>query len=392
MKMLYGIVIATLFFSCSNILNLDSYNSDPPVVDSPVKPSSSSNPAEPDAPDEGPARPPSPPPGLAAASGTGATLALAAKAFYFGIHDPTTGARDLTRSLWRDYGYDLDGICTDAETIQAVGPKSSGGTCIFEQSVDSARSALRDGNRCRDNVFASQIGEILAGFNGNFQSDTNRDIIIGSQTLVLVLEDIDSYENDPYVPAKAYVTTQNLSGGFLWNGSDVREIDSSTVTGDDLQTPKQSFPYGYISKGVWVNGPFNETPFNLPLLLNKNIVTLPTLSTTIGIAFDPATKDPISSTLASAVSVDELVSTLRTLAERSFSCALLKMGALDAYLATVRTNVDLVNGEPNFTNAASACNTISLGIKLQWSPILVPTRVEPVKPVSPACKVLPASQ
>ncbi|MEI8257288.1 MAG: hypothetical protein WCJ30_16565 [Deltaproteobacteria bacterium] len=78
---------------------------------------------------------------------------------------------------WRGRGFDLDNVCTDP---QDTAHDAGAGSCT---TLGSGGLAVEDGDRGRDNAFASRVGPILSGAMVLTEEQLNRDIQAGSATL-----------------------------------------------------------------------------------------------------------------------------------------------------------------------------------------------------------------
>jgi hypothetical protein len=192
-------------------------------------------------------------------SGKGRVVALAAREYFFGTRRVSNRQGD--ERAWQAIGFDLDGLCTTNAEINAQNPSAC--------QLDVARqpSVLEDGDGCRDNSFGRNVSNNAQSTqSGDFDNLTNDGVETGvTPTFVLVLEDYDDGDDDPYVPGTLYLTesTEAPGGGAqLWDENTTRTVAKG----------KYSFPTGYRRGDTWVAGGAEVAPRRMPLVLWQRAV------------------------------------------------------------------------------------------------------------------------
>ncbi len=320
-----------------------------------------------------PIHPPARPAGLPqTASGTGKTLTLAVKRVYLGTQ---THLGDTTSTAWQEWGYDLDGLCTDLnDSTQSLF------TC---RRVDgSTNDVLVDGQRCRDNNFGSQIMALVMTYNTKVEITTDLSLLGGSGTLALVLSDVDPGD-DGYAPGALYRIAGMPSGDTpVWDGTDVRTVTADSVTGGDLTKPVVTFPGGYIAGDLWVSG--DPASFALEFGVQSTRLVLPIQSGTITIALDAArTGSPQPALIAGAISTSDVGAAMSPIAEQAGLCP--GNGLYDGLIAKLQTFPDVVIGAPNLQDTTKTCDGISIGLGFDLAPIRPLATVVPA-PAPPTSK------
>jgi hypothetical protein len=366
--------------ACAQILGYDdlqartneSPDSGPPPTDTLVDDTTPD--AEPEAETgEEPARPPARPPGPPTPSGKGRDVWLIAKHFYLGTQ---TLAGDPSKDAWKDWGYDLDHVCTDRDASIA-----NTGTCI--RNKDAKPDVLTDGNACRDNNWGSQLLPLVSLYDSVFEQVGNDAILKGVNTWILVLHDLDDGPTDTYVPGALYVAAFWADYGKttpLFDGTDVRQVDSDSVIGYDVSKPKTYFPHGFVVGDTWVSGDGEDIVAAVPIATVKTDFHM-----VDGVLTLPLTADHTSGTiglLAGAIQSTTFDSLLEPVAAAAGFC---KGSSLyTALQAKLLQYVDVVAGAPNLQDVTKPCDSMSVGFGFTVVPIKpVTTAVDEYKPPTP---------
>ena len=130
---------------------------------------------------------------------------------------------------WKTYGFDLDGLCTTEEQS-----KTSAGTCI--RAEKSQPAVLTDGDDCIDNNFGSQLVPLIKILGGDIEKNLVDGVKKGGATLAIKLRDLSPSGNDDSVPGALYAA-KSASGASLLDGSDVMDVDESSIVDKDLDRP-----------------------------------------------------------------------------------------------------------------------------------------------------------
>ncbi|MDI1432013.1 hypothetical protein [Polyangium sorediatum] len=120
---------------------------------------------------------------------------------------------------WRQYGMNLDGLFTTAESLNTCKPRP-GGTAV---------DVLPDGDNGKDNAFGKNILPILMGYFGSMGEMTNAMITNGDMTLLFSLS--GSGQGGPACAATGKLFLgADLGKPPLFDGSDIWPIDPSSLT------------------------------------------------------------------------------------------------------------------------------------------------------------------
>jgi hypothetical protein len=318
-------------------------------------------------------RPPTRPPGTPTPSGKGRTIWLIAKHFYLGTQ---TLESNPSKDAWKDWGYDLDDVCTDVDASIA-----NVGTCI--RNKDAKPDVLTDGNDCRDNNWGSQLLPLVELYDSVFEQVGNDAILKGVNTWILTLQDLDDGPVDTYAPGalyKAAYWADYPTTAPKFDGTDVRQVDSDSVIDHDASKPITVFPHGFVVDNTWVSGDGEDIVAAVPIATVKTdfhmvggVLTLP-LSTdhtsgTIGV-------------LAGALPSSTFDALLEPVAAAAGFC---KGSSLyTALQAKLQQFVDVVAGAPNLQDVTKPCDSMSVGIGFTVVPIQpVTTAVDEIKPPTP---------
>jgi len=358
----FGLTMAMGLAACASLLGYDG-----------LAPRGTDAEAPPDVSDVGldsfdaaefPNHPPGRPPGEAKPSGKGRTTWLIVRHFFLNSQNFDSLP---SKDAWRDLGFDLDHVCTGDKEA-----KDNLGTC--KRSPGANDKTLLDGNGCRDNNFGSQIIPLLLFVNGVFESDGNTAIENGRNTWILALEDLDDGPDDPYVTGSLYKAANWADFGTTkpkFDGTDVREVESESVTALDLGKPRTRFSKGYVRGNVWVSGeafdfevivPFVGIGYQLPLVGATVTVRLSEDHKTAGLGI-----------LGGGLEASDLERIVAPFASAAGFCP--GSTAYKSLLGQVATFVDVVAGAPNLQDPAKNCDTVSLGMGIAFASIKPVTRV-----------------
>jgi hypothetical protein len=322
-----------------------------------------------------PDRPPARPTGLPQqASGTGKTLTFAVKRAYFGTQTHLGATSD---TAWREWGYDLDLRCTDASDS-----KQSINTCA--RADGSTDTVLVDGDRCRDNNFASQIMTLVTTYSKDVETKTNLSLLNGSGTIALVLSDVDPGD-DGYAPGALYQLAATPSGTTPpWDGTDVRNVTDDSVTGGDLTKPIVSFPKGYIVGDLWLSGDGDSFP--LTFGVGGTPLVLPIESGRITIPLDAArATSPNPALIVGAIAIANIETAMRPIAEAAGLCPTGPTQPFyDGLITNLKTFPDVVMGAKDLQDTTKPCDGISVGLGFNLTPIQALTTVVPAPPPAPS--------
>jgi hypothetical protein len=173
--------------------------------------------------------PPGPP---SVARGPSGRRAYAIRKLYLG---DTDRQGQPSRDAWKDFGFDIDGRSTPT-------PDASNGLCKPDEGGESVHD---DGTCGIDNSF----GKYIPSFFLSRGSDPDAQEA-GGFTDVLVVDDVGVARSALAVTA-ALVQTPPLDHAPRWDGSDVRSVEASSLSGTTLDSAKLALT-GYVNERIWV--------------------------------------------------------------------------------------------------------------------------------------------
>jgi hypothetical protein len=302
--------------------------------------------------------PPQRPPGDPVPTGTGKTLWLIAQHFFLGS---TTSAGVASKDAWKDWGYDLDHVCTDATDAA-----KNIGTCFM--TVGASSSVLVDGNGCRDNDWGSQLVPLIVEFDAPFEDIANVNIADGFGSWILVVRDLDDGHDDPYAPGALYKAVDwqiYHSGKPKFDGTDVREVTADSVSGFDVTKPITLFSKGYVSGDVWVSGEGTNIIAAVPVSGVTTSLNVIGGVLTVDLQADHSGRG--LGVMAGALRTDQVRAFIAPVAATLGLCP--GTGLYEALIKRVENYVDLVSTSPTLQDTTVQCDAMSLGIGFMLAPI-----------------------
>lgn len=180
---------------------------------------------------------------------TASTRVFAVSFFRLGITRPDG---EPTTEAWKQYGFNLDGVCTSAADSE-----TSKGTC--QRIAGSEADTLTDGDACIDNNFGSKLIPMIRALDPQAEVKIGDGIKKGALTLVVRVEDLPEGAG----PANGQLFAARARGsGAALDGSDVWDIDTTSVVGGDLLKPNATLTGAVTVEGgkrVW-SGAAAELP------------------------------------------------------------------------------------------------------------------------------------
>lgn len=321
--------------------------------------------------DAGPAIPPARP--------AGATTPTGARSLWLGVkHFHFAHSNDALKKpgAWEDWGWDIDGLCTGAVPTEQVG------SC--QRSSKVTPDQVRDGNRCRDNNFGSQIVPQLSIYNNQFENETNAALLEGKPTWLFVLEDLGDGADDPYVPAKLYlVAGMPDKTRPAWDGTDIRQVLPRSVTGTDPKAAVVTFPKGYLKDNVWVSGEPAKFDFALPIGATGELQPMQIQAGIIAFQLNPAHSNVVDGTgqVAGAMPVSGLEGFLKPflLTQTTFCPGI---PAYTNLIETAKTYADVYLEAPKLQDSSKPCDGVSIGFGINLSPVAEPNALGTEKPAA----------
>lgn len=321
--------------------------------------------------------PPARPEGLPEPSAAGVSRTFAARAIHFGAYNPKDGS--VNKNYWKAIGFDFDGRCTF---------KGADAACAPPDKI----KPVEDGNDCRDN----SLGALLSGFDTEMPSSsalslekiTNARFEEGGITLLLQIDNVDSDgPDDTYAPGALYLAAKSKTPP-LWDGSDVRAAEASSLRSGQLGLPLLRFPRGYIRDHTWVSGDFGERSpgralIPVSILQNSNLqqdllIDVHFESAALTLTLDETHAIPRGSMLGLVLPKAAQHDALRAIFAGFVECTSeMGFGLLSGF---AKTTPDLTLAGASFQAPMAPCDAISAGFEMDWAPAKPPTEVTSTLP------------
>jgi hypothetical protein len=304
-----------------------------------------------------------PNPGGPSPDGTGSTV-LAISALYFG--DGGSG------SAWKSIGLDIDG----KQTTHAS-------TDVCTLAPQSSPYAQVDGDNGIDNSFGENLVPILATFyGGTFSTSANDALRAGDATLLFRLDDLGAKQN--YAPLPGLVYRAAPAANLRWDGSDVRNVDTASVSAGDIDHPLLTLNGGYMNARTWVG-----VPAAGPVLLDLHVAQeghfpagIPMTHVRVLMQIDPSNASATHGMISGIVAIADAVAWFKQLADWG-SNAFCNPVAVDDVVDSVTQSADIMLDGSNAPG--DQCDGISVGIGFDAVAVKLgePVSVPPPAPPDP---------
>jgi hypothetical protein len=301
-----------------------------------------------------------PDPGGPAPTST-ATSVLAISQLFYG---DTDRSGNPSTTAWEAYGLDLDGKITTA---------SSTDVCSLQPG--SSRQVQVDGNDGIDNSFGSQIMPILETLDSTFSQEGNAALQAGDATplfSLLGLGNGDDYSPLPGTFSRAAPSTT----APLWNGSDVRNVDSNTLP--------VSFSAGYMNQRVWVGEPASgPLAFDMHFT-NFGANTLPLQAVQLEMQVAQGAGTATLGNLGAVIVTSDMVNWLQQIAG-DISASLCSGSAFQSIAMQIEQGSDILYSSSNgvANQPGAQCDAISIGIGFNATAVQVGSGVPVNAPMNP---------
>lgn len=271
-------------------------------------------------------------------------------------------------SAWSAYGLNIDGKTTSAQS-----------TDVCTQAEGASRRWQADGQNGIDNSFGLNLLPILITTAGsNFNGSANDHITQGGPTMLIQLDSLGAGPTYNPLPG-AMVRAAASSVPPRWDGSDLRNVNSASLTGDG-GAPSLSFPNGYLAQQTWVGAP-PSGPGLVDLSLISPELVLPVLMTHLQIAMTLGpTRGTASGVLSSVLPIDGVLAWLHVFVG-AISTSLCSGSAFASIAAEFEQASDIMIDGTN--EPAAFCDGISIGlgfdaVAVQMGPaVAVPAAADP---------------
>jgi hypothetical protein len=276
---------------------------------------------------------------------------------------------ESTTDAWKSYGFDLDGKCTstaDSET--------SKDTC--KRLPMSEADVLTDGDNCIDNNFGSKLIPMIRALDPAAETKIGDGIKGGGLTLVLRIDDLSSIGPDPSANAVLYAAKARSNAAVL-DGSDVWDVDTTSVTGGDINKPLASLT-GAVTivdgKRVWSG---RSELLQLPAVFISGATdAIPVRGARVDINLDDNT-----GTIAGYADMTGVKAVVSKVLQQNKLCPGTML--FDAVMTNIGRTADMPAQLPHDT--AAECTSLSMGLGIELSGGTMGTVVPTGKPRPNPC-------
>jgi hypothetical protein len=178
----------------------------------------------------------------APSAGSG-NVVLALSKIYFGDTDRSDNP---SMDAWQQFGLNIDDKVTGTASTDVCTPV--GGSYCETQL---------DGNDGIDNSFGENVMPILGTLDSTFSTAANAALQSGDATMIVELDGAGA--GPSYTPMTAGLLRAVPIASPLWNGADVRDIDTASLVDGAIARPASVFPDGYMNQRTWVGLPSTGT-------------------------------------------------------------------------------------------------------------------------------------
>jgi hypothetical protein len=319
---------------------------------------------------EEPVTPPAPPPDAATTSTTTTNFAL--HELFLGDTD-FDGKADY--NAWEQFGYNIDGKITTAESTNVCRLVNNGGSFGLQAQVD--------GKGGIDNSFGANVYPgLILGLDTKATTHTNASIAGGAATAMIDIVGLTSSptQSATGLSAQAFAGAP-FSGTPTWTIADDWPVLTSSVTGASLPfTSVEAFPDAYVVSGTWVTGPPGD--FTVPFLSIGDETFFVTVHHAV-VTFQHATATHAAGGIISGVlNTQDFLSVFKVAAARftSYAC---ETYALASLLEQIEDSQDIRSDGTNPPGVA--CDAISIGLGFTADEIGPPTTLFHACPPSDPC-------
>jgi hypothetical protein len=319
----------------------------------------------------GGAQPPPPPPSGGPGDGPGYVFAISR--LYMGSAD-RNGSPDP--SAWKQYGYDLDGKTSTAESSDLCQPVAGG----------SKSAVYPDGDGGIDNAWGKLIFPIMQGLSQDVETQINTGIRDGQFTKLLRVAALGSQADYVGLDLSAYEGAPWSGGLPAWNGTDAWQVTAESVSGGDLDAPLSSFSNSYVNAHTLVSAPIGTLElgfgegleiFMMPLRIDRAVVTME-------LSADRATAT--RGVIAGIVRVEPFIEDMRRMTG-AFDVALCSGTTFESIADQIRQASDIL--ADGTQDPARDCDAMSIGIGFEATAVSLSGVATPVPPPPEPCGPMP---
>jgi hypothetical protein len=292
------------------------------------------------------ARPPGPKAGAPAPDGAGSTV-LAIKKLYLG--DTNRDGTSNKINGWRQYGYDLDGLASTAESTGLCQPLDG----------NAPKNVYPDGDNGIDNSFGKNILPLLLGIASDISAKINQGLATGAFTMMLRLDNLGAKTDYAGVFTRLY-DGKDLGAAPKFDGTDAWPVKPESLSDEaDVSSARVQFPGAYLVNDTWVSGGNGELTLRLWLSMSDLTIDLAISHAVLTMDLAADHHSATNGTIAGIISTKALTSELRRLAG-SFDPSLCKGPTIDSIIMQIEQASDILQDGTQRNDVA--CDGVSIGL------------------------------
>jgi hypothetical protein len=273
-------------------------------------------------------------------------------------------------SGWKQYGYDLDGQVSTANSVGLCKPQLNA----------APKNVYPDGYGGIDNSFGKNILPILLGLSSDFSTQVNDAIASGKRTILLDLENLGAGAGYNPLLSRFYDGAP-LGSPPKWNGLDAWPVAyESLAAPPSLASAKVQAPQTYVVNNTWVAPlqgdivlTFDASGFGLKVPIHNPIITM---------ELDASHQNGTHGIIAGVVPTDAFVASIKQVAG-TFDPTLCNGPTIDSIVAQIAQASDiLLDGTQD---PSKQCNGISIGLGFEAHAVKFGAIAPPAPPQPNPC-------
>jgi hypothetical protein len=273
---------------------------------------------------------------------------------------------------WRDLGYDLDGLASNAAGMNH---------CTPVEGADEA-AIKSDGNAGIDNSFGANLIPLFGALAPSLSAAATAALNQGELTTLVRLTDYDPGVDDSGIGGALYQGA-SLGAPPLWNGADLWPVTPDSVVGGDPDQPKLLVADSYVSGTTLVIPRINALDIVISIAGTPLRLVIHQAVVTAQISRLGAGASGQNGIIAGVLDPEELVAELERVAG-ALDLSLCNFASFHSLATQVRQASDIMrdstNGDPY-----AICDAISIGLGFDASAALLGPVAPPEKPIDDPC-------
>ncbi len=285
-------------------------------------------------------------PAAGAKAEAGKSVVFAVNKLYLGDTD-WNGSKSQT--AWQNFGYNLDGKISTAESTDHCKPYMGA----------TPKSVKQDGPGGLDNSFGKNLVPIITSLSANASGTINDNIAQGKFTIMVKIDGLGAGTDYIDLPSALYVGAKLMSPPPMGSWAQFKWDVVPELLNDpkDINSSKVKFPSSYVTRNTWVSGTPGKLSIQLSIAGYALGLDIEKAVVTMDLAADrgAASKGIIAGVLA----VEPLIAELKKIAG-SFSKDLCMGTTFDSIAVQLRQTAD-INADGG-QDPSKTCDAISIGL------------------------------